>query len=67
MKVTLVPVVIGGLRMIPKGFVERLELHYSIVDIGQNTKESPRNLRKLAVTQTLVKGHQLKLVWKARK
>ena len=37
--------------------------NYSIVEIDQNTKKSPGNLRKLAVTQTLVQNHQLTLVW----
>ena len=31
----------------------------SIVKIGQNTKESPVDLRKVAVTQTPVNGFQL--------
>ena len=39
----------------------------SIVEIGQNTKKSPGDLRRLAVTQTPVKDHQLTLVWKTRK
>ena len=34
----------------------------SIVNIGQNTEKSPEDLRKLAVTQTLVENHQLTLV-----
>ena len=37
-------------------------LNYSIVEIGQNTKKSPRNLRTLAVTQTPMENHQLMLV-----
>ena len=35
---------------------------YSIVKIGQNTQESPGDLKRLAVTQTPVNDHQLKLV-----
>ena len=35
---------------------------YYIIKNGQNTKKSPRDLRKLAVTQTPVKDHQLKLI-----
>ena len=31
---------------------------------GQNTEKSPGDLRKLAVTQTPVKNHQLPLMWK---
>ena len=34
----------------------------SIVKIGLNTERSPRNLRRLAVTQTPVKDHQLTLM-----
>ncbi len=34
----------------------------SIVENGQNTEKSPRDLRRLAVTQTLVKNHQLTLM-----
>ena len=34
----------------------------SIVEIGQNTKKSPGDLRRLAVTLTLVKNHLLTLV-----
>ena len=34
----------------------------STVKIGQNTKKSPGDLRRFAVTQTPVKGNQLMLV-----
>ena len=34
----------------------------STVKIGQNTEKSPGDLRRLAVTQTPVKDHQLMLV-----
>ena len=33
----------------------------SMVEIGQNTKKSPGELRRLAVTQTPVRNHQLML------
>ena len=33
----------------------------SIVEIGQNTEKSPEDLRRLVVTQTPVKDHQLTL------
>ena len=33
--------------------------NYSIAEIGQNTEKSPEDLRRLAVTQTPVKNHQL--------
>ena len=36
--------------------------NYSIVEINQNTKKSPGDLRRLAVTQTPVKNHQLTLM-----
>ena len=36
-------------------------LNYSFVKIGQNTRKSPGDLRRLAVTQTPVKDHQLTL------
>ena len=39
----------------------------STVDIGPNTEKSPGNLRSLAVTETPVRNHQLKPVWKTRK
>ena len=35
-----------------------------IIEIGQNTEKSPGDLRRLAVTKTPVKDHQLTLVWK---
>ena len=38
--------------------------NYSISEIDQNTEKSPGDLRRLAVTQTPVKDHQLALVWK---
>ena len=41
--------------------------NYSIVEIGQNTKKSPEDSRRLAVTQTPVENHQLTLVWKTLK
>ena len=36
--------------------------NYSIIEGGQNTEKSPRDLRRLAVTQSPVKDHQLKLM-----
>ena len=72
MKLTMIPIIIGALGMIPKGLVWGLEeleirisrdhLNYSIVKIGQNTEKSPGDLRRLAVTQNLLKEHQLMLV-----
>ena len=37
-------------------------LNNSIIDNGQNTEKSPGDLRRLAVSQTPVKNHQLKLM-----
>ena len=39
----------------------------SIVDIGQNNNKSPGDLSRFAVTQTLVKEHQLMPMWGALK
>ena len=36
--------------------------NYSIVEINQNTKESPGDLKRLAVIQTSVEDHQLTLI-----
>ena len=41
--------------------------NYSIVEIGQNTKKSPGDLRRLTVTQTPMSNDQLTLVWKTLK
>ena len=41
--------------------------NYSIIQIGQNAKKKPGDLRRLAVTQAPVENHQLKLVWKTLK
>ena len=38
-----------------------------IIEIGQNTEKSPGNLRRLGLTQTPVKYHQLSLMWKTLK
>ena len=66
--VTMIPIVIGARGTIPKGLVRelkeweiggRVETIYSMVEVGQNTEKSPGNLRRLAVTQTPVKNHQL--------
>ena len=41
--------------------------NYSIIEIGQNTEKKPGDLRRLAVTRTPVKNHQLTLLWKILK
>ena len=38
--------------------------NYCMIEIGLNTEKDPKNLRRLAVTQTPVKDHQLTLMWK---
>ena len=38
--------------------------NYYTIEIGQNTEESPGDLRIFAVTQTSVKDHQLTPMWK---
>ena len=74
MKITVILTIIGALRTIPKGLVkglEDLEIKGQVetikTKIGQNTKKMPGDLRRLAVTQTPVKNHQLMLVWKTLK
>ena len=71
MKVTIVPIVIGALSTVIKGpwglETWRTGRYYpndSIAEDGQNTKTSPGDLRRLAITQTPVKNHQLILMWK---
>ena len=36
--------------------------NYNIIDIGQYTEKSPEDLKRLPVTQTPVKDHQLTLM-----
>ena len=72
MKVTIIPIVIGAFGTITKGlfwtggFGGRRKSgdhpNYNIIEIGQNTEKSPGDLKRLAVTQTPVKYHQLTLM-----
>ena len=67
MKVTIVPIVIGALGTVTKGLLKGLEdLEVSRrVETIQTTallRTSPGDLRRLAVTQTPVKNHQLILM-----
>ena len=71
MKVTIIPIVIGALSTINKRLVQGLEdleirgpveTIKTIIEIVQNTEKSPGDLRKLAVTQTPVRDHQLTLM-----
>ena len=68
MKVTFIPFVIGALDAVTEGLIKRLEdleitgwvktiQNYCMVEISQNTEESPGDLRRLAVTQTSVKAN----------
>ena len=64
LKMTIIPIVIGVLGTVTKGLAqgqEDLEIkdcpNYSIVEIGQNTENSPGDLRRLTVTQTPVENH----------
>ena len=50
-----------GTEVSENQMTNRDHLGYRIVKIGQNTEKSLRDLRRLAVTQTLVKDHHLKL------
>ena len=60
---TIIPIVIDPFGTVTKG-LEDLEIrdhpNYYIIENGQNTEKTPGDLRRLAVTQTPVKGHQLK-------
>ena len=71
MKVTIVPIVIGALGTVTKGLLKgledlevsgRVETIQTTAEDGQNTEMSPGDLRRLAVTQTPVKNHQLILM-----
>ena len=71
MKVTIIPIVTGALGTVTEELVqgledleirERVETIQTIIEIGQNTQKSPVNMRRLAVTQTSAKDHQLTLM-----
>ena len=66
--ITAIPIVIGMLGKKTSGIgiqrKNRDHPDYCIGKIGQNTEESPGDLRRLAITQTPVKDHQLMLVGK---
>ena len=73
MKVTIVPIVISTVGTIKKRIIKgpgglvswRTGRDYpndSIAEDGQNTKTSPGDLRRLAITQTQVKNYQLILM-----
>ena len=71
--ITMAPILSGALGTITERLVEKMEdlgkkrgfrnpPGYSIVKIYQNTEKSSGDLRRLVITQTLVKKHQLTLV-----
>ena len=69
MKVTIIPIVIGAFGTVIKGLLKGLEdlevgdhPNNSIIENYQNTEKSPGDLRRLAVTQSPVKYHQLMLM-----
>ena len=73
MQVTIIPIVIGAFGTVTKGLLKGTgglgswrkngdHPNDSIIDNGQNTKKSPGDLRRLAVTQTPVKNHRLTLM-----
>ena len=69
MKVTVIPLEVGGVGTIPKGLVKRLEnleirdhQTNSIIKISQNTEKSPGDLKRLAFIQTPVRNLQLTLM-----
>ena len=72
MKVTIISIVLGAFGTVTKGLLKGLEdlevggRVETIVENGQNTEKSPGDLRRLAVTQTPVKDHQLMLMWKTQ-
>ena len=71
MKVTVIPIVNGALgrhTRIDKGTgglgykrTNGDHTNYSIIKVDQNTEKCPGDLRRLAVTQALVRNHQLTL------
>ena len=76
MKEKFIPIVIGALGTVTEGLIKGLVdlkitewvetiSNYCIVEICQNIEKSPGDFRRLAVTQTPVKDHQLMLMWKS--
>ena len=73
MKVTIIPIVIGAFGTVTKGLFSgrfgswrpsRDHPNNSIIENGQYTEKSPGDLRRLAVTQSPMKDHQMSLMWK---
>ena len=69
MKVIMILIIIDVFEMTPKGLIrglKKLEISrdhpkYCLVKISQNTEKSSGDLRRLVVTQTPMKDHQLML------
>ena len=68
----IISIVIGALGTVTKNLVQGLgglgnnrtngdHPNYCIIESGQNTEKSPGDLRRLVVTQTPVRNHQLTL------
>ena len=68
MQVTIIPIVIGAFGTVTKGLglgswqTSGDHPNDSIIENGQNTEKSPGDLRRLVVTQTLVKNQRLTLM-----
>ena len=72
MKVTIIPIVIGAFIYTRTGghrnkWTSEDLPNYSIVEICQNTEESPGDLRIFVVTQIPMRNYWITLVWKTRK
>ena len=67
---TVIPIVIGAFGTVNKGLLKGHNgwrtsgnnPNYNIIVNGKNTEKSPGDLRRLAVAQTPVENHQLKLM-----
>ena len=73
MKMTVILILVGALGTPSKRFIKetagtgayrknRNHIDHRMVKISLNTKQSPGDLKRLAVTQTSEKTHQLKLM-----
>ena len=74
MQVTIIPIVIGAFGTVTTGLITKGtgefgswrrsgdHPNYYIIENVQNTEKIPGGLRRLAVTQTPVKNHQLTLM-----
>ena len=73
MKVTIIPIVIGAFGTVTKELLKGLEdlevdgrvetiQTTALLRMAKNTEKSPGDLRRLAITQTPVKNHQLTLM-----